>query len=640
MAVGGAGRILIEIVSDAKGFTKGTGEAERSLGKFEGTLGKIGKAVGGAFAAGAVLNFGKQAVNAASNLAETQSKVGVIFGTSADAVLKFGESAAETMGQSERQALDAASTFATFGKSAGLAGQSLVDFSTDFAGLASDLASFNNTSPEDAIMAIGAALRGESEPIRKYGVLLDDATLRQAALKLGIIETTKQALTPQQKVLAAQAEIWRQTTDAQGDFARTADGVANKTRTMQAKFENMQAALGEKLLPIMSQLLDLTIEVTDAFSGMIGPLAKVAGILVDIAKYTSPVYWAFRTVNSAMNSSGEALEMLQGRFWEWGDTVANLPHLTEEQLGNPQGIIAAEEGFKRLVGAGDGWYATTSKLVGGMETLTEATRDVNVQIQGSKIAAKGAASSIGGLAGAVARLEREADALDQQWDILTGAIDDQQAWLNLQDRFDELAEAAKRSADASVKGGAEAEQAYRDLAKEILETKSELIEYGRETLGLDKEVVTAIVAKLDYLTLQEVEDQMRILTRNRDIQVDVRYGGDGSKGSGDYRPGGGAGSDRDPTPRISARGRIVRATGGGQHILAGEAGQDEAVIPLGDGNRVAVGGAGGQSVVINLNVAVAPGGNPIDAGRQIVDVLDTYFRSGGSSTFIRTSNRN
>src|SRR5574343_101163 len=73
---------------------------------------------------------------------------------------------------------------------AGLAGDDLVQFSTGFVGLASDLALFNNTTPEQAIQAIGAALRGESEPLRAYGVLLDDATMRQKALELGLIETT------------------------------------------------------------------------------------------------------------------------------------------------------------------------------------------------------------------------------------------------------------------------------------------------------------------------------------------------------------------------------------------------------------------------------------------------------------------
>ena len=89
------------------------------------------------------------------------------------------------------------------------------------------------TSPRAATGPTVPGLRtvvGESEPIRNYGVLLDDATLRQEAFALGITKTTKDALTPQQKVLAAQSAIFKQTTDAQGDFARTSDSAANAQR--------------------------------------------------------------------------------------------------------------------------------------------------------------------------------------------------------------------------------------------------------------------------------------------------------------------------------------------------------------------------------------------------------------------------
>jgi hypothetical protein len=74
----------------------------------------------------------------------------------------------------------AASTFGTFGKSAGLAGDDLAGFSTDMVGLAGDLV-VQGRQTRGCVTAIGAALRGESEPIRKYGVLLDGATLKARA---------------------------------------------------------------------------------------------------------------------------------------------------------------------------------------------------------------------------------------------------------------------------------------------------------------------------------------------------------------------------------------------------------------------------------------------------------------------------
>ena len=248
--------LVLTLTAVTDKFKKGLGNAEKQLGGFGGKLGDFAKKAGLAFAAvgaaaGALaIKIGKDSVAAASDLAEEVSKAGVVFGDSADEINAWAESAASAFGQSQRQATAAASNFALFGKSAGLTGDDLMDFSTSFTELASDLASFNNTSPEDAIEALGAALRGESEPIRRYQVLLDDATLRQRALELGIIETTKNALTPQQRVLAAQAEIFAQTTVAQGDYARTSDGLANSQRNLAANLENVKATLGEALLPV------------------------------------------------------------------------------------------------------------------------------------------------------------------------------------------------------------------------------------------------------------------------------------------------------------------------------------------------------------------------------------------------------
>ena len=255
-----AKELKIRITGDASGLKKATDESEGIIAGFGSKVSAFSVAAGNLLADGiktgvsAAAGFLSDSIGAASDMGETISKVGVLFGDSADWVEKWAGTASTSLGQSKQQALDAAATFATFGKGAGLTGDELGEFSTNLASLASDMASFSNATPEEAIGAIGAALRGESEPIRAFGVLLDDATLREEALKLGLIETTKEALTPAQKVLAAQEAIYRQTTDAQGDFARTSGGLANQQRILAAQVENLKAKIGEKLLPVVLRL--------------------------------------------------------------------------------------------------------------------------------------------------------------------------------------------------------------------------------------------------------------------------------------------------------------------------------------------------------------------------------------------------
>jgi hypothetical protein len=254
------GGVILPILSEFR--PEGIDKAIREFKKLETNTEKIGFGLQKAFlpataALGGLAAAAIPAIKAASDLEEAQSKIGVVFGESAAQIESFADTAASSIGQSKQSVFDAAGVFGTFGKAAGLAGSDLATFSTDFIALASDLASFNNTTPEQAIEAIGAALRGESEPLRSYGVLLDDAAMRQKALELGIVDTVKNALTPQQKILAAQALIFEQTGDAQGDFERTSGSLANQMKTTQAEIANLTAEVGQVLLPVAKELIGI-----------------------------------------------------------------------------------------------------------------------------------------------------------------------------------------------------------------------------------------------------------------------------------------------------------------------------------------------------------------------------------------------
>lgn len=306
----------VRMTGESSDFTKDLDKAQGKFGKFKDVVSGMAMGVGIAVAGMAIeagkalIQFGADSVTAASDLNETLSKSEVLFGDNAKSVQKWADNAALAFGQSKQQALDAAATFATFGKAAGLTGQDLESFATDFVGLSSDLASFNNTTPEQAIQAIGAALRGESEPLRAYGVLLDDASMRQKALELGIIDNIKNALTPQQKVLAAQALIYEQTSAAQGDFARTSDGLANQQRILDAQMENLKATIGQALLPVVLALVSTFNQLVQA---VLPPLT---------AFITGQVVPAMDAVGAVIRSTvGPMLEAAMGWFNGLGDAV-------------------------------------------------------------------------------------------------------------------------------------------------------------------------------------------------------------------------------------------------------------------------------------------------------------------------------
>lgn len=264
MAEGGRkiGDAYVNVKADTSGMApqaaKGAEDAGDKAGKgfakkFITAIAAIGVAVAG-YVGKKLAEELKQDVALASDLNETVSKSQVVFGKGAAAVQAFAEQAAKSMGQSTQTALDGANAFAIYGQSAGKTGDALVQFSTGLTKLASDVGSFSNVDPAQVIQDFGSALRGEFDPVEKYGILLNDAVVREEALRLKIVKTTKDALTPQQRVLAVQSLLYKQTALAQGDFARTSDGLANQQRIIQAQMQNLRTEIGSAFIPAWSSV--------------------------------------------------------------------------------------------------------------------------------------------------------------------------------------------------------------------------------------------------------------------------------------------------------------------------------------------------------------------------------------------------
>ena len=269
----------LNLLADVSNFSTGINTADTEAKGLSGKMEKYGKRMAAAFAvaaaaAGAMaVKIGLESVKAASDLNEEINKTEVVFGDTAQEIKDFAKTADRALGLTNKSALQAASTFAILGKNAGLTGTELSKFSKDSTKIAADLGSFFNTSTEDAVLAIGSALRGEAEPIRRYGVLISAASLEQAAFNFEtrtgteLARDAKNQLTEQSKVLARYQAILDQTTDAQGDFGRTSDGLANSQKILAAQIENLKATMGTSLLPVAKEVITQLNFMAAAFGG-------------------------------------------------------------------------------------------------------------------------------------------------------------------------------------------------------------------------------------------------------------------------------------------------------------------------------------------------------------------------------------
>jgi hypothetical protein len=143
---------------------------------------------------------------------------------------------------------------------------------------------------------------------------LDDATLRTQAFEMGLIDTTKNALTPQQKSLAAYEVIMNKTIDAQGDFERTSDGLANSQRTLSAVWADVQKQIGDALLPTFTGFVEWL--KTDGIEGIQAFVDTLTGKDVTGTEWTakngkierslSPTQEAFKNLGESVLAVGEA----------------------------------------------------------------------------------------------------------------------------------------------------------------------------------------------------------------------------------------------------------------------------------------------------------------------------------------------
>jgi hypothetical protein len=248
-ATTGIGKVAKSFTNLSQQMEKGVGQALKNLVPSFRTM-----AIAGTAAAGAVAAASFKLVQQASNLEESQSKVNTVFGNSAFIIDNFAKTSAASFGITKQAALEASGTFGNLIQAFGIGEGQAANMSITLVQLAADLASFNNTPIEEAIIALRSGLSGEAEPLKRFGVAINDTRLKQEAFNMGLYDG-KGALDITAKTQAAYALILKDTNLAQGDFSRTSEGFANQMRILQASLSDAATEVGLVLLPYFKEFV-------------------------------------------------------------------------------------------------------------------------------------------------------------------------------------------------------------------------------------------------------------------------------------------------------------------------------------------------------------------------------------------------
>lgn len=247
--------VVVKFLADVDGLKKGVDGVNGKLNGFSKSIKAFALTFAAAFSVDKIVQFGKASVDAFSDFEEAAGKVGQVFQDQAGQVEDWANGAVTAIGLSSQAALEAAGTFGNLFTAFGVGIPEAKEMSLTLTELAADLASFNNTSIDQALTALRSGLSGETEPLKRFGVALNQAAIETEALNLGLIKN-KNELDQAAKSQAIYSLIMKQTTNAQGDFKRTQEGLANTQRTLNAAFEEAQKTIGEGLYYALLDLVD------------------------------------------------------------------------------------------------------------------------------------------------------------------------------------------------------------------------------------------------------------------------------------------------------------------------------------------------------------------------------------------------
>lgn len=332
---------------NSEGFEKGLKSLSDMVGDIKPKLKSLAMAVTAAFSVKKLVDFGRQSIETASDLAEVQNVVDTAFGESKQKMEDFADTAVKTYGISKLTAKQTGSNFMAMAAGMGLANDSASDMAVALTGLSADMASFYNVGQDVASTALKSIFTGETETLKQFGIVMTDANLQAYALSKGITKSTAD-MSQAEKVQLRYNYVMSQTALAQGDFAKTSDSWANQTRILSEQWKEFGATIGTVLMNVLlpavkainsllSQLIALAQGAARALSEAFGfELSNSADEAQSIVKSTSQ---AADNYSDIADNAQQAQESQEGSLASFDQ----MNKLNDESKSDSTGVSGAGE---------------------------------------------------------------------------------------------------------------------------------------------------------------------------------------------------------------------------------------------------------------------------------------------------------
>lgn len=285
---GAAGTAAKSITSSFSGFSSGASAVTKKSFSLASAIGKVYATYWALFRGFRLLG---DAIDISSSLTEVENVVRQTFGKYESLINNFAKTSIEKFGMSELSAKQFASRFQAMGTALDIPQGKMANMSIRLTELAGDMASFYDVSQEDIAKSLQSVFSGTTAPMRRYGIDLTQATLKEWALKQGL-DANISSMTQAQKAMLRYQYVLAHTTNITGDFARTADTWHNQITMLRENFKALGAVVGGGLInafkpfikvlnAVLQKVISFAEMVTNALGSIFGwkyEASKGAGI--------------------------------------------------------------------------------------------------------------------------------------------------------------------------------------------------------------------------------------------------------------------------------------------------------------------------------------------------------------------------
>lgn len=320
------GTAVIDIVGNMSGFGR---DVEAGIDRTGRRLTTIGAGLTAAIT-GPLISMGTTAVQQAQDMWESINAVEVVFGDAAQSVLDFGQTSSTQLGLSRQALNELVVPMGALLQNAGFAADEAAEASLRLTERASDMASVFNTDVSEALEAIQSGLRGEANPLERFGVGLSAAAVNAYALRSGLAETAGE-IDDNIRAQARLGLLMEQTEAIAGDFARTSLEGANAQRIAEAQAADLAAEFGGHLLPIKNQLVGMLNQLLGAFSNLSPEMQSTIVTVAAVAAVLGPLLIGIGSVVRVIGLIGPAITAV----------IPIIKGLWALLLANPIGLVIA-----------------------------------------------------------------------------------------------------------------------------------------------------------------------------------------------------------------------------------------------------------------------------------------------------------